>query len=284
MKPKENFEEQLLRNLSTYQSIDIDEDWQKVRKRMANNKSIRLNPYWRTAAAVILLLGVGFIAQKYLAPSPEMIAVLSGEQMKEVLLPDGSIVTLNKQAELIYPEKFLRRERELKLSGEAFFMVVSNPSQPFIVNVEQKAMVQVLGTSFNIRADQTRESISVQVAEGKVSFTSTLEGSDEIILLKNEQATLREGSIVRDDTVDRNFISWITGRLIFEHDYIGEVLKEVQDHYEIEIVLDKNVPENLTFTSTLDKQNLESVLDEISLVLGLDYYYENEKVVFTLRE
>lgn len=284
MKPKENFEEQLLRNLGTYQSIDIDEDWQKVRKRMAKNKTIRLHPFWRTAAAVILLLGVGFITQKYLAPSPDMIAVLSGEQMKEVLLPDGSIVTLNKQAELIYPEKFKHRKRELQLSGEAFFNVESKPEKPFIVYVEQKALVRVLGTSFNIRPDQADETISVQVMEGKVSFSSSAEGSDEIILLKDQQATLSEGSILRVDTVDRNFISWITGRLIFVHETIGEVIKQVQEHYEIEIVLDKSVPENLTFTSTLDKQNLESVLDEISMVLGLDYHYENEKVVFTLRE
>lgn len=283
MKPKENFEEQLLRNLGTYQSIDIDEDWQKVRKRMAKNKSIGLHPFWRTAAAVILLLGVGFIAQKYLAPSPDMIAVFSGEQMKEVELPDGSIVTLNKQAELTYPEKFQHRKRELQLSGEAYFNVESKPEKPFIVNVEQKALVRVLGTSFNIRPDQADETISVQVMEGKVAFSS-MERSDEIILLKDQQATLSEGSILRVDTVDRNFISWITGRLIFVHETIGEVIKQVQEHYEIEIVLHKSVPENLTFTSTLDKQNLESVLDEISMVLGLDYHYENEKVVFTLRE
>ena len=283
MKPKENFEEHLFKNLGTYQSIDIEEDWQKVRKRMTQEKSIRLHPFWRTAAAVILLLGVGFIAQKYLAPSPDMIAVLSGEQMKHVLLPDGSMVTLNRQAELVYPEKFNRKKRELKLRGEAFFEVVSNPSLPFIVDVNEKAQVKVLGTSFNISQDQNRESISIQVVDGKVAFSS-LEGSDEIILVKDEQATLREDGITLDDRMDRNSMSWKTGVLFFENTDIEEVLKQLQAHYEIEIVLHQSVPDNLSFTSTLDKQELESVLDEISLVLGLDYSYENEKVVFTLSE
>ena len=284
MKPKTNIEEHLFNNLGAYQSIDIEEDWKKVRGRMSEEKSRRLNPFWRSAAAVILILGVGFIAQKYLAPSPDMIAVLAGDQMKEVELPDGSSVTLNKQAKLIYPEKFKRRERELKLSGEAFFEVVSNPSQPFIVDVDQKALVRVLGTSFNISPDESGGSISVHVLEGRVAFSSTLEGSDEIILVKDEQATMREGSIIRDDTVDRNFLSWKTGKLFFYHEYIGEVLKQVQAQYEIEIVLHKTVPEGLSFTSTLDNQELESVLDEIALVLGLEYRYEDEKIVFTLQE
>ena len=283
MKPKTNIEEHLFKNLGTYQSIDIEGDWQKVKGRMSAEKSRQLSPFWQIAAAVILLLGVGFIAQKYLAPSPDMIAVLSGEQMKEVLLPDGSMVTLNRQAELVYPEKFNRRQRELKLRGEAFFEVVNNPSLPFVVDVDQKAMVRVLGTSFNIDHDASSEGISVQVMEGKVAFSS-LEGSDEIILVKDEQATFREGSITRDDGVDRNSMSWKTGVLYFENDDIGEVLKQLQVHYKIEIVLDQSVPGDLSFTSTLDKQELQSVLDEISLVLGLDYRYENEKVVFTLSE
>ena len=284
MKPKTNFEEHLLKNLGSFQSIDIEADWQKVRGRMSEGKSRRLNPLWRIAAAVILLLGVGFIAQKYLAPAPEMIAEIAGEQMKEVVLPDGSLVTLNKQAKLVYPEKFKRRQRELKLTGEAFFKVVSNPSQPFIVDVDEKALVRVLGTSFNISPDESGETISVQVVEGRVAFSSILEGSEEIILVKDEQATLSEGIIAKDDRQDRNFLSWKTGKLFFDNEYIGEVLRQLQSHYRIDLELDKSVPDDLSFTSTLDNQDLESVLDEISLVLGLEYHYENEKVVFTLSE
>lgn len=283
MKPKTNIEEHLFKNLGTYQSIDLEEDWLKVQGRMNKETPRRLYPLWRVAAAVILLLGVGFIAQKYLAPSPDMIAVISGEQMKEVVLPDGSRVTLNSQAELLYPEKFSRRKRELKLKGEAFFEVVSNPSLPFQVDVDNKALVRVLGTSFNIDQDASGESISVQVMEGKVAFSSS-EGSDEIILIKDEQANLVAGIVAREDTVDRNFLSWITGTLFFVNASIGEVIMELQAHYKVEIELSMNVPEELSFTSTLDNQDLESVLDEISLVLGLNYQYEKEKVVITLSE
>ncbi len=284
MKPKESFEEHVLRNLGNYQSIDVEGDWKKVRKRMNQNKSIQIHPFWRAAAVVILLLGVGYLALTNLGTGPDLISVFADGQKKEVVLPDGSNITLNKHSELVYPEKFKRGERTVKLTGEAFFKVVSNPSQAFVVNVEQKAKVRVLGTTFSIRPDQRDESISVQVLEGKVAFSSSINGSHEIILAKDEQATLNEGSIIKDDTVDRNFISWITGELFFYRENIKEVCRQLQEHYEIEIVLENSVPGDLTFTSTMNNQDLESVLDEISLVLGLDYRYENEKVIFTSPE
>jgi transmembrane sensor len=270
--------------LETYQSIDTEKDWKEVRGRIGFEKQRTMRPLWRTAAAVILLLGVGFLAQEYLDLTPDIIGVQSGDQMKELMLSDGSRVTLNKHAELFYPEKFNRKHRNLILVGEAFFEVASNPASPFVVDVEKKAQVRVLGTSFNISPDENGESISVQVLEGKVAFSSLSEGSDEIILVKDEQATLTEGAIIRVDTVDKNFLSWKTGRLFFDHEYIEEVFRQLQAYYEIEIVLTESVPENLSFTSTLDNQDLESVLDEISTVLGLVYSYENEKVVFNLPE
>ena len=284
MKPKTDIDERLLKNLETFQSIDIEEDWQKIRGRMGFRKQRSMRYLWQTAAAVIMLLGVGFLTQKLVFPTPDMLTVQSGMQMKEVVLPDGSSVTMNKQAELVYPEKFNRKQRKLKLVGEAFFEVVSNPDLPFVVDVDQKAVVQVLGTSFNISPDENGESISVQVLEGKVAFSSTLKGSDRVVLTKDEQATLSEGSIIRDDTVSLNFLSWKTGRLFFDHENIREVSRQLEAHYEIDFVLHKSVPRNLTFTSILDNQDLESVLDEISLVLGLDYSYEDDKVVFTLPE
>jgi len=284
MKPKKNIEERLFRNLETFQSIDIEEDWQKTRGRMGFEKQRSMRHLLQAAAAVIMLLGVGFLTQRFVFPTPDMLAVQAGNQMKEVVLPDGSLVTLNKEAELIYPEKFNRSQRNLKLIGEAFFEVVSNPARAFVVNVDQKALVQVLGTSFNISPDENGESISVQVLEGRVAFSSTLKGSDKVILLKDEQATLTAGTIIRADTVDRNFLAWKTGQLFFVQDYLGEVIRQLSAYYDIEIALDKSVNTKLSFTSTLNNQDLESILDEISLVLRLDYRYEDDKVVFTLPE
>lgn len=282
MKPKKEIDERLFRNLETYQSINIEEDWQKVRGRMGFKKQRSMRYLWQTAAAVIMLLGVGFLTQKLVFSTPTMLAVQAGNNLKEVVLPDGSQVTLNKGAELIYPEKFNRKQRKLTLIGEAFFEVVSNPDLPFKVDVNQRAHVQVLGTSFNISPDENGESISVQVVEGRVAFSSNLRGADRVILGKDEQATLMAGTITRADTVSLNFLSWKTGTLFFDHENIKDVFRQLEKHYEVDILMDKSVPRKMTLTSILDNQDLESVLDEISLVLGLEYSYIDDKIVFTL--
>lgn len=284
MKPKTEFDERLLRNLETFQSIDTEEDWKKVQEQMGFKKQRSMRYLLQTAAAVIMLLGVGFLAQKLVFPTPDLLTVEAGDKMKVVELPDGSQVTLNKEARLTYPEEFNRRQRELVLVGEAFFEVVRNPKKTFVVDVDQKAQVRVLGTSFNISPDKSGESISVQVVEGRVSFSSAPRGADRVILEKDQQATLTAGTIVRADTVDMNFISWKTGKLFFVHENIQDVCRQLEDHYEIEIEMQENVPRSLTFTSTLDNQDLESVLEEISMVLGLHYTFENSKVVFKKSE
>ena len=114
-----------------------------------------------------------------------------------VTLQDGSRVSLNSNSELLYPEKFRGKKRAVRLTGEAFFEVEEYPEKPFLVNIEEKAMVEVLGTSFNIRSDPSGEAISVLVVEGRVALSNVVgdaEGKNPgLILEKDEQATLIDG-------------------------------------------------------------------------------------------
>ena len=193
-------------------------------------------------------------------------------------LQDGSRVTLNSNSELSYPEKFRGGKREVLLKGEAFFEVERNPDKPFRVSIEHKAMVEVLGTSFNIRSEQSGEAIKVLVVEGRVAFTGTTKERPGMILEKDEQATMTHGTLRRDKVVNKNMLSWKTGILCFDQSFIGDVVAELEVHYMRDIILDEDIPRDLKFTSTIDNQDIESVLEELSLVLGLTVSYEDNKV------
>ena len=281
MKPKKNFEEARFKYLDAFQSIDTEMDWQKVRGRIGFGKKKTMNRIWWAAAAVIILLGVGVLTQPYTLISPDMVIAQAGDDQKEVVLPDGSMVTLNKEAELVYPEKFRRKSREIQLSGEAFFKVESDPGRPFLVNVRQEAVVEVLGTSFNIRSGEEIGSISVHVVEGRVAFSQAGQESSSITLEKDEQASLSGGMIAKEQVRSKNFLSWKTGILFFEQARIGEVVTELENFYGLDIILEHNVPGDLLFTSIIDNQVLESVLEEMTLVLGLGYAFDNDKVIIS---
>jgi len=266
---KHTTQNQVFANLEKYHSIDLEGDWNIVRDRINFQKSRQITPIWRAAAVAIVLLGIGFLAKHYVFDSTANVTTMAGEMQKEVLLPDGSKVHLNKYAELVYPEKFRSKVRELKLTGEGFFEVSRDPARPFIVSVADRASVEVLGTSFNISSSQGGESVSVQVIEGRVAFYTQEDPYTREILGKDDQATLNDGVLSKSIQKDLNFLSWKTGIILFNQDHISSVIQVLGNHYNREFILDNSVDISLTFTSTIDNQDLESVLEELNLVLGI---------------
>lgn len=272
----------LFNNLENFQSINVNEDWIKVKERIGFKKRRRAMMAWRVAAIVILLLGFGFLAKHYVIITPELLTASTQNEKMEILLPDGSSVFLNEHTELTYPEKFNRRSRNVKLKGEGYFNVMPDPAKPFQVNVADRAYVEVIGTSFNIQTANDLEIVKVQVVEGKVAFSSADNRSERVILVREDQAILKTGSISKNDQVDRNFLSWKTGILYFNQDPIDKVVEELSGFYNQEIILRGNKNQNLIFTSTIDNQDLESVLEELELILGVTASEKGGKVIIDI--
>ena len=265
-------------NLEKFQSVDVEGDWKVVKNRIDFQKNRTISIVWSAAAIAILLLGVGFIAKQYVLTPPEMIFAMSGEEQKEIVLPDGSQVFLNTHTQLTYPERFRTGNRKVTLTGEGFFEVTHDPAKPFLVNVADRANVEVLGTSFNISAPSEGETVRVQVVEGKVAFYASGKVAERKILEKNDQAEMQNGIIALNTLKNLNFLSWKTGIIIFEQEAIENVIDLLENHYNRDIVLDQSVDTQLTFTSVIDNQELENVLEELSLVLGISYTIHEEQV------
>ncbi len=286
MASKKNSEDLDFSKLGSFQSIDPEADWKRVTQRISFEKNHSLKKSypalaWRVAASIIIILGIGYLSRTYLFSPPEMISAWTGDEQQMIKLPDGSEVTLNSNSELSYPEKFRAGKREVRLVGEAFFKVERNPENPFRVSVDEKAMVEVLGTSFNIRSEQAGETISLFVVEGRVLFSTEKEEQSGLILNMDEQATLKDGILKREDEIDLNILSWKTGILHFDQSNIADVVNELEFHYKREIVLNEDISRDLLFTSTIDNQDLESVLEELSMVLGLAISYKDDLILIS---
>jgi transmembrane sensor len=82
-------------------------------------------------------------------------------------LEDGSVVTLNRGAEIAV--HYTAHERRVELRrGEAHFEVAKHPTRPFIVAAEA-VDVRAVGTAFKVRLD--RSAVEVLVTEGRVGVT-----------------------------------------------------------------------------------------------------------------
>jgi transmembrane sensor len=154
----------------------------------------------------------------------------------ELQLPDGTKVFLNAGSQLVYPENFTGKTREVLLVGEAFFDVKHDKQHPFVVQTDA-FRVKVLGTRFNISAYPTDNVVETVLAEGKVSMEKNDAGIFEkaIELSPNQLASFNRTTKETDiKTVDTdNYILWTEGLLKFESTDLCRITKRLERYYNV---------------------------------------------------
>ena len=119
-----------------------------------------------TAASVALAFFVWKPTASKPNPNPPLITAVAPKGQR--ILPDGSIIELNRGAEVTV--HYADGERRVRLEqGEAYFTVAKDPARPFIVT-SRGINVRALGTAFNVRLDAAV--VEVLVTEGHVQVDS----------------------------------------------------------------------------------------------------------------
>lgn len=274
-------------SITDFDVIDIAGDWEKVKSKIEakgnNTQSKKLHSTFytiaRIAAIFILVIGIAILVGYFLVNEPEMIVHSTEFNQSEVLLADGSRVYLNKHSEITYPEKFSRNERVVNLKGEAYFEVARNEKKSFIVHTLNQGIVKVLGTSFNINENTDSSRVTVHVTTGKVAFYQNDGSVNQTILTKNESAVLENKIISKTDINDLNFLSWKTGILEFKNSPLIKVVEQLTDYYKQPIKIENQSIGVYKYTSTIDNQPLEEVLDELKLVFNLEYILKSDTII-----
>jgi len=217
---------------------DTTDEWHKLNQKIDAGKVVAMpsrRRWWVAAAAVLLLAGGAFWWFNNATSTTEKWAeIKSDNTQKDITLPDGSIVALNKNTTLAYREDFDAHEsRTVKMTGEAFFTVV-RVAKPFIVQTE-RADVRVLGTRFNVKSDI--EATQVTVTSGKVAVNSKV-NPQRVILDKGEKAiATKTGTLQKSNPrTFNNDIAWKTGRLDFSATPLNEVLRQLETYYNVNII------------------------------------------------
>ena len=259
---------------------DVKEGWNKLESRLGLDKQqaiskgkrdvFRLFTFTRAAAAVFVLAVLTWFVVQYIS-GPNMIEVATlTNETKEVKLPDGSTIWLNGNSTLRYAEDMkTAQQREVTLTGEAFFEVAKNKEKPFIIEA-LKTKTEVLGTSFNIQARKEAESVSVSVVTGKVRFSKGTKreplylepGTEGIYTHANDQ-------LQKAKTENQNFLSWKTGQLQFNNTTLQEVLDDLGRHYGVQFALKNKQLADQRITTSFENEPLEDVLSVLQTLLDV---------------
>lgn len=190
-------------------------------------------------------------------------------------LPDGTKVWLNAGSTLSYPENFWPERRLVQLTGQGYFEVTKNPDKPFIVEVDPTYSVEVLGTTFNISAYKDDEIIETTLVEGSVKLNIFAGNGKEVsqILKPNEKAEFfRTTNKLNIESVNADYdTAWRNGEVIFRNHSMGQVLRMLSRHYNVQFdVKDKDVL-NSIITARFKDEQLPQVMEYLKLASGVKY-------------
>lgn len=218
------------------------------------------------AAALVLLGGILSVLFMMNSEIPQMEMTSQSEVVRDVL-DDGTEVTLNENSVLSYPKEFTGDERRVQLSGEAFFDVERDEKKPFIIDLHNDFYVKVLGTSFNIDANESDSITEVYVHSGKVEFGSK---EDKIILTAGEKGIMNNntGAVrkVMEDDLGLEELFWIDQTLEFDGEPLVEVVRVLEKVYNHTITINCPGIENEPIKTYHSKETLDEVLEVIAEV------------------
>jgi ferric-dicitrate binding protein FerR (iron transport regulator) len=163
-----------------------------------------------------------------------------GGQYK-VVLEDGSEVWLNASSSLHFPTAFSEKERDVDLTGEAYFEIAKNKEKPFHVNVNGY-QVEVLGTHFDVNAYADEGVIKTSLLEGSVKIKM---GNISGLLKPGQQGVLKKNTNnIEIKNADMNLVvAWKNGLFQFDGADIKTIMRQIGRWYDVEIEYSGEVPE-----------------------------------------
>ena len=244
----------------------------------------------QVAAAVLLPVFVFFSIYLYqerqqIMSLEEMVVTTGNLERASITLPDGTIVSLNKQSRLAYhPRTFNQRERTINFSGEGHFQVVRNESAPFLIYAKG-LRVEVLGTVFNLSVRETDYLAMLSLEEGSVKLTSTL--SNESVVLHQNQKAVLEHSTGKITLFTHEHIhdlsAWKRSVMIFRNAELSQIIKTIENTYAVSINFTADIDLTDRFTGTLPMNSLYEALKIIEHSYHLKAITKGREVTMAAR-
>lgn len=238
-----------------------------------------IQTFQRIAAILIIPLMLSFVAYFYFHPE-KLVTPTSYAEIQcplgvrtKFILPDGSTGFLNSGSRLKYPVQFIG-ERKVELSGEAFFDVVHNKEIPFHVNT-RNLDIKVLGTTFNVIANEDELTEEIVLQTGKVDVSSK-DGKQTAVIVPNDLLTLDiEKQIFTKRVVNASqYTSWKDGKLEFRNENMQQVARRLSRWYNAEVVVDDPLLDKYTFHATFIDEPLDEVLKLLTITTPISFHEE----------
>ncbi|MEO6549376.1 MAG: FecR domain-containing protein [Ferruginibacter sp.] len=197
------------------------------------------------------------------------IATSKGQQW-QLRLPDGTKVWLNAASSINYPLNFTGSERNVEITGEAYFEVAHNPNNPFKVTVKNSSgnggTIEDIGTAFNVNAYDDEPVAKTTLVEGIIKLS--VDGKKGGFVKAGQQAMVSDkgaNTKILDDVDTEDAIAWKDGLFKFNDSDIKTIMRQIGRWYNVSVVYEGAIPEKQIYGTASRNTNLSSILKVLSL-------------------
>lgn len=228
------------------------------------------------AASIIVCVAAGSIwLAKHHEPTATPYIGFTADKALMYLLPDSSHVWMQKGSSIRYAQDF-ESQREVWLEGDALFDVTKGKKKHFIVHLN-KAFVEVKGTSFRIKRNKNHKD-EITLFEGKVDFN--IHSTQRCVAMKPMEKIIYDPETA-DFRLERiEHMHWENGRYIFTDITLERLIEIINDKYNSQIILGKDVNENYHYSGSLyHDEPLENVLNKLCYSMSLTMEKKGGKIL-----
>lgn len=194
-----------------------------------------------------------------------------------MVLSEQTEIWLNSESELRFPINFEGHERKVYLKGEAFFKVTKDTLRPFRVNTG-KMEIEVLGTSFDIKAYQGTDPLAILV-QGSIQVKDSATGKT-CILSPGYQAILRNNQLDTCRINTEEATAWKEGRFVFRDMPLAQLTQELERWFDIEIFFENNHLREHRFTGVIKRYNkIEDIGALIEETANVKFHIQGRNVI-----
>jgi ferric-dicitrate binding protein FerR (iron transport regulator) len=226
-----------------------------------------------------------------------------GSKVISLTLSDGTRVWLNAESSLRYPASFASSavNREVEITGEAYFEVKHDAKQPFKVHLPNGSVIEDIGTSFNVNAYPDESDIKTTLIEGSINvfasaaksaapFAFKLKPGQQAVINnpsnnlieanKNENPLDNPVIRVQDNVNISQIMSWRNNKFYFESADIHSIARQLSRWYDVDVEVRDNIPSHFTGIINRDVK-VSQVFEMLQKTGAVKFSVEGKKIVIT---
>jgi ferric-dicitrate binding protein FerR (iron transport regulator) len=259
-------------------TVNAQASLQRLKQKAAKQPTVvTLQPWkpWLSIAAAVLVIITAALFYITHRNTPG-IQIASNLTVKTDTLPDGSVLTLNKGAQIELPAAFTGKERQVVLTkGEVFFEVAPDQSKPFIIHTGD-LLVQVLGTSFNVKNKNGNIEVIVETGRVQVSrqgHTLLLNRGEKVVV--QQQAT----ALTKAANPDQLYTYYRSKEFVADNTPLWRMVEVLNEAYDSHIIIGRKELHDLPLNTTFKNESLDNILQVICRTFNITLEKKNDQLI-----